>query len=209
MATWTNFYINTDKVKSVVEKLSDLTDNLVITYDTDFPSDMGDYQQLDTDLAPNYIAVGQTELNWTTVVHNSFDKMEDWGELLSHHFECKIIVTIAQSASSSYYFALYDNGQKVREIETCYSTDFEEINFGQKFAFENDKLGHKLEWDDEEDAYLFTFEDIETYCSHFGLTIQLDYSEVNWTVLKGQNLRKEVFEYVQKLITKKPWWKLW
>ena len=208
MATWTNFYIHTDKTKSVTEKLSELTDNLTIIADSEFPPDIGEYQQLDTDLAPNYIAVGNTQPDWTTVVHNSFDKLEDWAELLSSHFDSKVIVTIAQSVSSSYYFALYDKGQKLREIETCYSTDFEEINYGQKFSFENETIGRKVEWDEEE-SYIFTFDEIEEYCGHFGLIIQTNFNQVKWTVLKGQNLRKEVFEHVQKLITKKPWWKFW
>ena len=208
MATWTTFYINTDAVKLLVQKLSDLTDNLHVAYDTDFPSDMGDYQMLDTHLAPNYIAVGQTEPDWTTIVHNSFNKMEDWGTLLSKQFSCKLIVTMAQSVSSYYYFALYDHGEKIREIQACYSDDTEEINFGKKFDFENEKPGQKHVWEEEE-SYLFDFDAIEEYCKHFNLTIQIDYSNIKWTVLKGQNIRKEVSEYIQKLLVRKPWWKFW
>src|SRR5215203_4173722 len=115
MATWTNIYINTDQEHEVVKKLQELTDDLEVTYDTDFPSNIGDYQMLNTDLAPNYLAVGKTQSNWTTIVHNSFDKMEDWGIYLSKQFHSKLIVTLAQSVSSAYYFALYDNGIKVRE----------------------------------------------------------------------------------------------
>ena len=208
MATWTNFYINTDSAKSVVEKIAELTDNLVITHDADFPSDMGDYQMMNSDLAPNYIAIGNTQKNWITVEHNSSDKMEDWGILLSKHFSCKLIVILAQSVSSYYYFALYDKGEKLREIQACYSDDTEEIDLGKKFDFEDDKPGQKHVWDGEE-SYLFDFDAIEEYCTHFDLTIQTDYINVKWTVLKGQNLRREVFEYVQKYLVKKPWWKFW
>ena len=208
MATWTNLYINTDDAKAVCEKLKDLTDNLELIYDADFPSDMGDFQLLNTDLAPNYIAVGQTGANWITVVHNSFDKMVDWGKLLSKHFSCKVIVTIAQSVSSYYYFALYDKGEKLREIEACYSDDTEGVNFGNKFDFENDQPGQKHVWEGEE-SYLFDFDAIEEYCSHFNLTIQTNYSNIKWTLLKGQNLKKEVAEYIQKHLVKKPWWKFW
>jgi hypothetical protein len=61
MATWTNFYINICEKKSVIEKLIDLTDNLIMIPNTDFPPDMGDYQMLNPDIAPNYIAIGNTQ----------------------------------------------------------------------------------------------------------------------------------------------------
>jgi len=208
MATWTNIYINTDQEHEVVKKLQELTDDLEVTYDTDFPSNIGDYQMLNTDLAPNYLAVGKTQSNWTTIVHNSFDKMEDWGIYLSKQFHSKLIVTIAQSVSSAYYFALYDNGIKVREIETCYSEDFEMVDFGNKFEFEGDEPGKKVNYDDEE-SYLFGFDSIEEYCQHFKLVIQTDYNDVKWTVLKGKNLRNELAEFIQKYVPKKPWWKFW
>lgn len=208
MATWTNIYINTDLDKEVVQKLQELTDDLEVTYNTDFPSDIGDYQMLDSDLAPNYLAIGKTQNDWTTIVHNSFDKMEDWGIYLSNHFHCKTIVTIAQSVSSFYYFALYDNGIKVREIETCYSEDFETVNFGDKFEFEGEEPGKKVNYDDEE-SFLFDFDSIEEYCQNFNLTIQTNYNEVKWTILKGKNLKSEVAEFMQKYMAKKPWWKFW
>jgi hypothetical protein len=208
MATWTTFYINTEEVKPVVEELSGLTDDLQITYDADFPGDMGDYQLLDTESAPNYLAVGHTGPGWVTVVHNSFSKLEDWGELLSKHFACKLIITMAQSVSDYYYFAVYDRGEKLREIEACYSDDTEEVNFGNKFGFENDMPGQKHVWDGEE-SFLFDFDSMEEYCRHFNLTIQTDYSSIKWTIMKGQNLRKEISAYVQKYLAKKTWWKFW
>lgn len=208
MATWATFYINTSETKLVIEKLVDLTNNLMVTPNTNFPPDIGDYQMLNSEIAPNYIAIGNTQLNWTTVVHNSFDKMEDWGILVSKYFSRKLIVTMAQSVSSYYYFALYESGVKLSEIEACYSDDSEEINSGKKFDFENDKPGQKHVWDGEE-SYLFDFDAIEEYCNHFDLTIQTDYNLVKWTILKGQNIRKEIYEYMQPFLIKKPWWKFW
>jgi len=208
MATWTKFYINTDKKQAVVEKLANLTDNLVITTETDFPHEIGNYQLLTTDLTPTYIAIGKTQHDWITIVHNSLDKMEDWGIFFSSHFSCKLIITIAQSVSSSYYFALYENGTKRREIETCYSTDFDTINFGDRFGFENPQPGNIVNYDGEE-SYLFDFDSIDEYCAQFSLAIQTDYNHLKWTVLKGKNLRKEVSEYVEKHLETKPWWKFW
>lgn len=208
MATWTSIYIYTDRQQEVVQNLEELTDNLELTHDTDFPSDIGNYQLLNTDIAPNYLAVGQTQPDWTTIVHNSFSKMEDWGIYLSNHFQSKVIITVAQSVSSAYYFALYDSGTKVRVIETCYSEDFEMINFGDKFEFESEKPGKIINYDNE-GSYLFDFESIEEYCQYFSLVIQTNYNEVKWTVLKGRNLKSEISEFLQKNMVKKPWWKFW
>jgi hypothetical protein len=209
MGTWTNFYINTDQETQVVQKLQALTDDLEVTYNTNFPDDVGDFRMLNPDLAPNYIAVGKTQPDWTTVVHNSFDKLEDWALYLSKEFHSRLIVTIAQSVSSSYYFALYDNGIKLREIETCYSDDFEIVDSGDKLEFENEEQpGRKLEYDDRQ-SYLFDFESIEDYCQHFNLVIQTNYNDVKWTVLKGKDLRSEVAYFLQKDMVKKPCWKFW
>ena len=208
MATWTAFYINTNELQPVVEKLAILTDDLELVEDADFPADMGDYYLLNPDIAPNYIAIGQTSPGWITVVHNSGSKLEDWGILLSKSFACKLIVTMAQSVSSYHYFALYDKGEKLREIENCYSDDTEEINVGNRFSFESDQPGLKHVWDEEE-SYLFDFDAIEAYCRHFNLEIQTGYSAVSWTLLRAQNLKKEISEYLQQYLVKKPWWKFW
>lgn len=208
MGTWTDFYINTNSTEAVVEKLAALTDNLDITPNTPFPSEIGQYYMMDSRSPPTYLAVGKIQSDWATVVHNSFGKLEDWGIELSKHFSCKVIVTMAQSVSMAYYFALYNNGKKLREIEVCYDADFDMVNFGDKFPFENPEPGKRTELDGEV-SYVFDFDAIEEYCKHFNLTIQTDYDTVQWTVLKGKNIRKEVAEYIQKYLVKKPWWKFW
>jgi hypothetical protein len=99
---------------------------------------------------------------------------------------------------------LYEHGKKLREIEVCYSEDFDMVNFGQKFPFENPEPGGRTEYDGEV-SYVFDFDAIDEYCKQFNLTIQTDYDTVQWTVLKGKNVRKEVSEYIQKYLVKKPW----
>ena len=208
MATWTSFYINTSQKEAVVQKLAGLTDDLVRTNDAEFPADIGQYHMIDTKRAPTYMAIGNPQSEWTTIVHNSFSKLDAWGLLLSKHFSCKLIVTMAQSVSSSYYFALYENGIKLREIETCYTEDFDEINFGNPFSFENPRPGKKSGPEGKED-YIFSFVSIEEYCAQFNLAIQTDYGPVSWTLLRGKGIRNEVQDYVRKLMVKKPWWKFW
>jgi len=207
MATWTNFYIQTSAVENVADKIISLSDEMVLTRG-DFPGDMHDHYLYNEDLAPTYLAISSTQPGWVTIVHNSFDKMADWGEELSKFFNTRLIVLIAQTTSSVYYFALYDRGEKLREIETCYSEDFKMVNFGNKFDFENEQPGKKVNYGDG-DKYMFTFGSIEDYCTHFGLTIQADYSEVTWTILKSPQIADAGAAAVKKMEKKKPKWKFW
>jgi hypothetical protein len=118
-------------------------------------------------------------------------------------------MTMAQSVSSVYYFALYEHGKKVREIETCYSSDFKEINYGAKFDFEAALPGKKVNYGNGEE-YLFDFSSIEEYCSKLGVTIQSDYDITTWTILKGSQVRKRIPDVLKELAQKKkPWWKIW
>ena len=208
MGTWMAFYINTGDKQAIAGQLSQLTGDLTVTQDTGFPGDIAAHLILNDGWTPSYLAVGNTQPDWTTVVHNSSSKLEDWAEQLSEQFSCRLIVTIAQSVSDYYYFALYEKGIKRREIETCYSDDSEPIDDGDKLDFENFRVGYE-EDEDDDDRKLFDFDSIEAYCHHFGLAIQTDYDAVKWTVLKDPNIRNEVDEFLQRYRAKKPWWKFW
>lgn len=208
MGTWTSFYLQTRNAEAVAAKLGALCPDLTISTPADFPADMGDYQLLSNEREPNYMAVCNTQGDWTTVVHNSFSKLETWGSQLSRELDCCVIMIMAQTVTDSYYFAMYEKGNLRREIETCYSTDFEEVNTGEIFHFEGPSPGIKVNLDGEE-SYIFDFEAMEEYCSHFDLRIYEDYSAHRWTVLKGSNLRMEIKEFIQQHTAKKPWWKFW
>jgi hypothetical protein len=207
MATWTSFYINTGDKGQVIEKLQSLTEITDISTGS-FPENFQDSYSFGDTFDPDFLVIGMTQPDWVTVVHNSFDKLCDWGEQLSKEFG-KVIVTMAQSVSSGYYFAYYQNGQKLREIEVCYSSDFEEINYGDKFDFEGDLPGNKVNYGDGE-KYVFGFDSIEEYCKYFGLIIQSDYDSITWSILKGNQVRKRLPDMLRELRQKeKPWWKIW
>lgn len=183
MSTWTNFYIKTDNKNIVVEQLKTLT-GIAEAKDGDYPADLYDSYLLDETSKPTYLAIGKTDPNWITVSHNSFNNLAEWGHLISKNLDTKVIVTIAQSVSDAYYFSLFDRGQKIREIEVCYSANFKPKNFGQRFEFENEQPGKKEEYDGEIEYY-FGFEEIEDYCKHFELEIQTDFDKIPWTILMG------------------------
>lgn len=207
MATWTSFYINTDNSGIVTQKLRTLAD-IPVALSSSFPADIHKYYLSNENAFPTYLAIGGTQPGWTTVVHNSFNKLGDWALILSKELETKVIVTGAQSVSSYYYFALYENGKKLRELEFCYSDDFEPVNFGTRLWFEDEQPGTKDEYEGVVEYY-FGFEDIENYCNQFGLTIQVNYSDYQWTVLKKETNQQTVEDVVREILNKKPWWKFW
>ena len=57
-----------------------------------------------------------------------------------------------------------------REIEYCYGADYETINIGERFDFEDEQPGKKVEYNGEVD-FIFDFDSIEEYSKHFGLVV--------------------------------------
>jgi len=209
MSTWTTFYIKIDNKDIVVDQLKTLT-GIEYAKVAAYPADIYDNYLFDETAKPTYLAVGVTAPDWITICHNSFNNLSEWSKIISKDLDTKVIATMAQSVSDGYYFSLYDKGQKIREIEVCYSTDFKPKNFGQRFDFENEEPGKKEEHDGEIEYY-FGFEEIEDYCKHFGLEIQTDFDKVTWTILKSGIKQKTINDFVKKELarTKKPWWKFW
>ena len=169
MATWTSFYIKTTDFDKVVEKLKLLT-GIPNVIKGEFPEDHYGSFLMDESL-PDYLVVGLIQPDWIAVNYNSSNKLIDWCTFLSKEFDTHVIIILAQSVSDYYYFAYYAGGQKKRELEYCYSGDFDEINFGEKFDFENEYPGTKTDYNGEVE-YMFDFDSIEEYSKHFGLTIQ-------------------------------------
>ena len=193
MATWTEFYVNTSNVDALMDQLMSMTGMTAATKGK-IPDDHHTSYMSDEGAMPTYLLIGKISDDWVVVRHNSFNKLEPWGVLLSKRFNCKVIFTMAQSVSDAYYFAFYDGGRKTREIEVCHSDDSEFLNYGTPFEFEGEEPGTKGDFDGRVE-YVFDFDSIKSYCKHFGLNIEADErGSMEWTVLeRGQ----------------RPWWKLW
>ncbi|MEO6254455.1 MAG: hypothetical protein ABIO79_14175 [Ferruginibacter sp.] len=200
MSTWTTFYVQTNDSEPVTQQLKELAGINHVEKGAFPGDDLYACYLVDENAMPDYLVIGKTQAGWVTVNHNSFNRLVDWGMVLSKKLNTKVILTMAQSVSDVYYFCLFDKGLKLREIEVCYSDDFTPINYGQKFDFEGEQPGSKQDYDGETEYY-FGFEEIEQYCSHFGLTIQYEPGGSNWTILK--NARD------QPARSAKPWWKFW
>lgn len=204
MSTWISLFLKTPDKNKVVDRLKSLS-GITASNEGEFPTDHFEHFLLDESL-PNYLVIGSPQPDWVRVVYNSSHKLTDWCISLSKELETQVILTLAQSVSDYYYFAYYNKGVKLRELEFCYSTDFDEVNFGEKFDFENEQPGTKSEFDGEE-SYLFDFENIEEYCGHFGIVVETEDSKATWTILKGPANGKTMKYLVKE--DKKPWWKIW
>lgn len=208
MATWNTFYVNTNDQAAVVrylQNLAGISDSVSVA----FPSDIQDYYLANEHAFPTYLVVGSTQSDWVTIVHNSFNKLPEWVLALSNDMGTKVIVTGAQSVSSYYYFAFYENGKMKRELEFCYSDDSDPLISGDPLWFEGEEPGTKTEEEDGEVEYFFDFDDIENYCKQFGLTIQVTYSDYSWIVLKKETTQKTIKDVIASLAVRKPWWKFW
>lgn len=207
MATWTAFYIKTTDEAGFKEKLIALT-GISTASEGRFPTDFHSSYLIDQ-VSPSYLVFTSTQPGWVTIVYNSAHKLTDWCIEISRQFSTLVIVTLAQNTSDYYYFALYDKGEMKRELEYCYSEDYIPTNFGKKFDFEAEEPGEEIEYNGDS-TYLFDFDSIERYCSQFGLTIQCEYQDFEWTILKGKSTGKTVAQAVKELHgLRKPWWKFW
>ncbi|MGB4774145.1 MAG: hypothetical protein WBP45_03150 [Daejeonella sp.] len=182
MATWAALYIKTSDEQEILNFLS-IKSYKRVPFPIDFYSSF-----LLKKASPNYILIGKTQPEWITIILNSYDKLEIFCKRISKEINSQCIIVFAQTVSDYYYFALYDKGVKIREIENNYDDETDSINFGEKLQFEKQ----------EEDELLIDFESIMKYSRHLGVMIPIDLNAYNWIILKGS-------KYLQKI----PWWKFW
>lgn len=205
MGTWTSFYVKTTDKPKLIEALRAALP-LAIEVTENQPGTITNGIQASINSLPDRLVLAQTNPEWCRIVHNSFDKLEDLALGLSRDLDTTVIVTMAQSTSSWFYFALYDNGFKKREIEVCNSDDSDMVNVGERFPFENEEPGTKVEYNGES-GYLFDFDSLEEYCKHFGFKMYEDPGNFTWALLQHPKYKSVAVMSVTN--EKKPWWKFW
>ncbi|MFL5729109.1 MAG: hypothetical protein ACJ75J_06425 [Cytophagaceae bacterium] len=158
----------------------------------DYPDDFYDSMLMNDNAKPDYLLLKKTQPYWITILHNGFRNLDDWGMALSAQFNSQVIIVAAQSTAGYYAFSLYESGKLIRGIEYCYGEDFEPVNKGEKFSFEGEEPGTRVE-DDEVSEYIFDYDSIISYADHFGLNLNDDFEASGWTIMKKD----------------KPWWKFY
>ncbi|GAA4344541.1 hypothetical protein [Flaviaesturariibacter amylovorans] len=206
MSTWTALYVATDDTDRVVAAISDLVPGLGVSTGP-YPHDLGTFRAFSSE-PPTHLAVGRAGPGWTAVPHNSFEVLDEWGISLSRDLATRVIVVQAQSTASSYYFALYEKGEQLREIAICSSDDSDEVNAGAPLPFEGPEPGIETAH-----GYIFDYDAIEAYCRHFGLELEIDEASP-WTTLRHLKLHgpqplPPVPTAVPTATAGKPWWKFW
>ena len=206
MGTWAAIFIKTNDLESVTNKLQKLSNIDTVIRDVFPTKDLYENMLLDDDTKPTYLVFAQTQPSWIMIRHNGFKNLEKWGEDLSEFFKTKIIIACAQTNAGFYHFSLYDKGEMQRKIECCYGSDYEPINIGNRFEFEDEQPGSKEEYDGETE-YIFDFDNIEEYSRHFGLEIQPNYDDKKeWLILKSSVNQNTLKNFYNK---PKAWWKFW
>jgi len=207
MATLNEFYIQTQDLDIVVEKLKDLFNIQKVTKGS-FPDNFRKKYLWEPDAVPDFLVVGKTHEEWVTVRNNSFNKMVQHFENISGDLNCKTIVVSAQNTVDYYYYAVYEKGQKIREIAVCYGDDIETLNYGVPFEFEDEEPGIRFK---ESEDFIFDIDSIINYSEHLGLKLDFQTNDLEWILLNGESQNKRVSDVVTSKISKakKPWWKFW
>jgi hypothetical protein len=206
MGTWAAIFVNSNELDQVTGTLKQLS-AIDTLHKGEFPtSDLYNNILVEDNAGPTYLVFAQTQPDWIMIRHNALQNLEGWGKTLSASHQTKVIICSAQSNADFYHFSLYDQGTMLRKIEYCYGDDYEPINQGNRFAFENEEPGVKMEYAGEV-SYIFDFDSIEEYAKHFGLEVQPDYDSITeWCILKTKSRYKTLGDYKKSL---KPWWKFW
>jgi len=205
MGTWAAIFINTNDIHCTTEKLKQLSSIDALSTGAFPTADLYDNMLLE-DAKPTYLIFAQTQPEWIMIRHNGLRYLEEWGKELSGHLKTRVIIASAQRNCDFYHFSLYEKGIMLREIEYCYGEDYEPVNLGDKFDFEGDPPGKRIEYRGEVN-YIFDLDSIEEYSRQFGLEVEPDYESIEeWMILKTTTKLRTMQRLRAKL---KPWWKFW
>lgn len=183
MATQLTIHVNTDNIEALVEHFQQLS-GIKKTSIVAMPSEKEfskHYLFGNKDLGntkPNLLFISQTQSDWITVKHNSFDILADWVGSISKKFKCRVIQIQGQSISEAYTLMIAEEGNIVRIIQVCHNDPkHKNINEGKSYDFE--KIA-PLE------LPIFDFRMIDKFCENFGLHLASLPKDDKWILLGGE-----------------------
>lgn len=185
MSTFTGFYVKTDNIEKLIDILIHEMPQPTERTTGKFPNKFRDLY-LNECCDPDYLLIGKHQENWITIIHNSFSLLERKCSKLSHLLNTKVIVIIMQTTSDYYYYADYEQGEKIREIMKCYSDDSDELNYGEKYSFEDEEVGVKTKH-----GYFFDWDAIEVYTEKNTLTSIFPEDAIEWAILRPNSQKSK------------------
>lgn len=178
---------------------------------TDWPPDFQD-DFLPDEIPPSSFGLAHMPSGWVTIHYNSFDP----ATALCRHFSTEIgtlaITVIYQSVSEAYFVEVMKNGRALRTL--AYAGDHGEWlrQEGVPLPFETVPLGTNLS-EGSTPWFVFTIDDLESYCHNLGLDLWSDHYPEIWWHLSGdpRGYEYEVTRASRLRAARKrsPWWKFW
>ncbi|WP_053362608.1 hypothetical protein [Bacillus sp. FJAT-27251] len=128
---------------------------------------------------PSLFAVSTINEKWISILHDAYEPPFDLANTLSASFECTVIQLMGQSTVDTYSLSVHEKGSIIRKMtygEESIGLEQE----GDPFPFEPSL------WQEDEEHHFFDYEDMNNFCSHFGIEILTDPSEKDgeWTIIK-------------------------
>jgi hypothetical protein len=135
---------------------------------------------------PTHFALCVMHDGWVTVLHDSYDQLEDLTSRLSSFFRTKVIHALAQSTVDTYHLTIFQEGKLLRRIN--FGEEYAGIDqYGEPLPFEKIPLGSKA-GTGEDDYRIFDYNDMSAYCLHFNIDLLTDPAEKDgsWEVIQVQ-----------------------
>ncbi|MCM3669402.1 hypothetical protein M3181_10385 [Mesobacillus maritimus] len=133
---------------------------------------------------PTMFAVSIQHEGWVTVLHDSFDHLNELTEMLSNFFNTMVIHALGQSTVDNYYLSVYQHGILLRVIS--YEDDNVEVEQkGRPFSFEKLPIGKNI-GTDSVPSYVFDYNEMQSFCLHFQVDLLSDVTELNeqWMIIQ-------------------------
>lgn len=126
---------------------------------------------------PTMFAVSIQHEGWVTILHDSYDHLNELTKMLSNFFNTMVIHALGQSTVDNYYLSFYQKGILLRLI----SYDDLKVEIEQKgspFSFEKLPIGKNI-GPETEPAYVFDYDVMHSFCLHFQIDLLNEVTELN------------------------------
>jgi hypothetical protein len=130
------FFIKSDQFTQVADLLSSVLPQPVYLETVKLKSRKRaplDWDIPDPEDLPDSLVVGQLNKEWIVAEYFSYNKLREWGHDFSVRLATRVVVVNALFDTNYYYFALYESGNRLRELVIQGRSDDDEEEWDKYF----------------------------------------------------------------------------
>ncbi|MFD1019659.1 hypothetical protein [Thalassobacillus hwangdonensis] len=148
--------------------------------------------------SPKLFAVRKLQDGWTTVLHDSYEKLEEFNQKLSTYFDGLVVHTLGQSTVDTYYLSVHQRGELTRELY-CGEDTLGVEERGNPLPFESELL-----FDEVGDSIFIDYIYLEEFCEQLGIRhlIEAEAIDGTWEVMRITETTGNPSTLIQRFMNK-------